>query len=320
MKPDRLEKQEAAGQMTMKQITKKEVVKAVWFITLGCNFKCNYCHAEQVGDPLLGHPFEKPERWIEAWNRIEGRVQIDITGGEPFIQPGFIDILENLDDHKTVAITTNLSGDVTRFVQRISPRDCFSITASLHPSQPMNVEAFLGKALLLKNRGFDIHVNFVAYPEQMWGLERFRNLVQKHGLYFHVDPYLPGPAYPYEPTEKERCFPGKYFGSDRDDPYNKQVHRYLCDAGMNYFVVSPDGRVSPCVSRIYSEKWDMGNIFDRDFKLLKEPIRCASKFCSGCDADKTVRIVVGEDEEKKGEAPFSASPFNTREVRMAHDR
>ena len=39
----------------------------------------------------------------------------------------------------------------------------------------------------------------------------------------------------------------------------------------------------------------MGNLFDHDFRLLEAPIRCSSRFCSGCDADKTERRVLGED-------------------------
>ena len=39
-------------------IEKKKIVKAVWFITLRCNFKCRYCHAEQVGGGNDGLDFE----------------------------------------------------------------------------------------------------------------------------------------------------------------------------------------------------------------------------------------------------------------------
>ncbi len=278
------------------EMEKKKVRKSVWFITLKCNMSCGYCHAKQVGDPLLKHPFEEPGKWIEGWNRIEGEVSIDITGGEPFLQPGFVDILSALDDSKKVAITSNLKADLTGFVQKITPQKCFSITASLHPSQDMNVEYFLGKVLLLKRRGFNVIINLVAFPDQMWLTERYKELMENNGLRFHVDPYTPGPVYPYKPTETERCHLENFFGPDRDDPYNEKVYRYLCDAGINYFVVSPNGQVSPCVSRIYSTKKKMGNIFDRDFKLLSEPVLCNSKFCSGCDADKTVRKVIGERE------------------------
>ncbi|MHC4944355.1 MAG: hypothetical protein ACYTG7_15170 [Planctomycetota bacterium] len=278
------------------EIQKKQVTKAVWFITLRCNFKCNYCHAEQVNDPLLRYPFEPAEKWIEAWNRIDGEVLIDVTGGEPFIHPGFLDIVTNLDPSKRVAITSNLKADITGFVQKVTPEKCFSVTVSLHPSQKMNVEYFLGKCLLLKNRGFNVQVNFVAFPEQMWMADYYKNLVEGVGIRFHTDPYTPGPVYPFTPTEKEKKFLSRFFGVDRDDPYNRKVFTYLCDAGMNNFVVSPDGQVSSCVSRIYSQAGAMGNIFDADFKLLDKPMVCNSNFCSGCDADKITRIVIDEKE------------------------
>jgi len=272
------------------EIKEKKVKKAVWWITLKCNLKCPYCYAEQVGDPLLGHPMQETERWIEAWNRIEGEVLIDITGGEPFLQPNFVYLINGLDSSKKIAITTNLTQDITQFVQKVPPERCLGITASLHPSSRMNVEYFIGKLLLLKNRGFAVQANFVAYPEQMWLIDRFKGMFEKLGLRFHVDPYTPGPIYPYCPSEVEKGFLYNHFGGDRDDPYEEEMKTYLCDAGMNYFVVAANGQVSPCVSRMYTEDILVGNIFDSDFTLNKEPITCRTKYCPGCDVDKTVRI------------------------------
>ncbi len=279
-------------------IADREIKNAVWWITLKCNLKCPYCHAEQVGDPLLKHPIESTDRWIEAWNRIDDDLLIDITGGEPFLQPELPRLINSLDDSKTVAITTNLTRDMTQFAQIVSPEKCVSITASLHPSQRMNVEYFIGKMLLLKNRGFNISANYVAYPEQMWLIDGFRDQFAQFGLSIHVDPYTPGPVYPYVPSTVERRHLEQFFGTHRDDPYADEMKTYLCDAGMNYFVVSPNGQVSSCVARMY--KGDMGNIFDADFRLEREPMRCRTKFCPGCDADKTVRIRQGETAARVG--------------------
>lgn len=231
--------------------------------------------------------------WIDAWNRIEGEILIDITGGEPFLQPGFMDIINSLDPSKKVALTTNLTQDITQFVQRVSPEKCFSITASLHPSSRMNVDYFIGKLLLLKNRGFHVQANFVAYPEQMWMIDRFKMTFDKMGLNLHVDPYTPGPTYPYCPSNAEREFLSRHFGDDRDNPYDDEMKTYLCDAGMNYFVVAANGQVSPCVSRMYTEDVLVGNIFDESFSLNSEPVVCRTVFCPGCDADKTVRVRKG---------------------------
>jgi MoaA/NifB/PqqE/SkfB family radical SAM enzyme len=276
---------------TEQQIVSKKVKKAVWWITLTCNLKCPYCHAEQVGDPLLKHPMQPAARWVEAWNRIEGDLLIDITGGEPFLQPDFVGLVNGLDASKKIAMTTNLTQDITEFAQKVSPEKCFSITASLHPSSKMNIEYFIGKLLLLKNRGFSVGANYVAFPEQMWLIDHFKGMFEKMGLRLHIDPYTPGPVYPFCPTDSEKRFLQRHFGSDRDNPYDDEVKTYLCDAGMNYFVVSPNGQVSRCVSRMYSTDVKMGNIFDSDFHLSGRSVECKTKFCPGCDADKTVRVV-----------------------------
>jgi MoaA/NifB/PqqE/SkfB family radical SAM enzyme len=281
------------------RIAAKKVKKAVWWITLSCNLKCPYCLAPQLPDPLFNYPIQLADRWIEAWNRIEGEVIIDISGGEPLLQPGFIEIINSFDSSKKIAMTTNLTQDMTEFVQKVSPEKCINITASLHISNnKMNVAYFVGKLLMLKNRGFNVAANFVAFPEQMWLIDHYREMFAKMGLHLHIDPYLPGPSYPFKPSEKEKVFLERNFGSDRDDYYDSDMKTYVCDAGMNYFVVSPNGVVSTCVGRLY--KQTLGNIFDSGFRLYEEPMECSTRFCSGCDVDKVVRTIKSDQVMRAG--------------------
>ena len=65
-------------------LERKPLKKAVWFITLRCNMNCPYCHAAQVRDPLLRHPFEAPEKWIDELSALElDRAFYLCTGHEP---------------------------------------------------------------------------------------------------------------------------------------------------------------------------------------------------------------------------------------------
>jgi radical SAM protein with 4Fe4S-binding SPASM domain len=270
---------------------KMKFISAVWFISMTCNFDCPYCHEAQNqknGKPsLIG--FIDSERWIEAWNRLNPNV-LDITGGEPFLQPGFMELLNKLNGNIKIAITTNLSNDLTNFVQKISPKKVFSITCSFHPtSKIINTEMFIGKCLLLKNRGFNISVNFVGYPEQMWLIPKYKKMFNKHNIKFHLNPYIATPYNPYIFSDKEIRFLKKYTKKDRSNFFDIKKYPVLCSAGYNHINVQPNGDVYRCIVE-KAKGFKMGNIFDPNFKLEKKWNYCESFYCcSGCDRDK-VRI------------------------------
>ena len=255
-----------------------------------CNNRCPYCLAFQVNDPMIQVPFRDYREWVEAWNRFEGELLLDITGGEPFLFPNLIELINELKSTTRVAVTTNAKCDLTRFVQEVSPEKCVSITASLHPSTTMNTEHFLGKIQLLKQRGFRVNVNYVAYPEQLWMIPYFKEQVEACGIPFHVDPYGPGPKRPYKLSEQEEAFLRRYVGMDRGDFFNKEPVLYRCSGGMDFFSVLPNGDIYTCVTKRYVEENRVGNLFDENFKPFDEPIACKAISCAGCDLDKATRI------------------------------
>ena len=262
----------------------------VWYSTMKCNNRCPYCLAFQVDDPMIKVPFREWREWADVWNRFEGELLLDITGGEPFLVPGMVDLINGLNDSIKVAVTTNTRCDLTRFVQEVSPEKCISVTASLHPSAPANTEQFLGKILLLKNRGFRVIVNFVAYPEQLWMIPWFKEQVEGCGVPFHVDPYGPGPKRPYTLSSEEEAFLRRYVGADRSDFFNHEPVLYCCSGGMNFLSVLPDGSAYTCVTKRYVKENFVGNVFDEAFRLFEKPIRCKAVSCAGCDLDKVTRI------------------------------
>jgi len=259
-----------------------------------CNNRCPYCLTVQTNDPMQKVPFRPYKDWVEVWNRFEGNLLLDVVGGEPFLLPGFVDLINELNDHVKVAITTNLKCDLTEFVQKVSPQKVVSMTASLHPSSSMNVESFLGKIQLLKNRGFHLVVNYVAYPEQLWMIPHFKKLVEDAGVIFHVDPYGPGPKRPYTLSDKELKFLKQFVGIDRGDFFNHEWKTYQCSGGMNLFSTLPNGDTYTCVTGRYQESNRVGNVFDPNFKPSEKPVICRTISCAGCDLDKVTRIPVDE--------------------------
>jgi MoaA/NifB/PqqE/SkfB family radical SAM enzyme len=269
---------------------------AVWFVTMACNFKCKYCwevQAQERAGDFKPEKFKKPEEWIHAWNRLRPGI-LDITGGEPFLQPGLIEIIEAITANGTrMAMTSNFSHPILEFVKRVNPDQLFSITASYHPSEngtkanPMNVDVFLGRMLLLREFKFNVTINIVTWPEQIWLIPKWIELFQDvHKFRVHIDPYSSIEYYPWVYTDAEKAFISKYVTQNRTVNPN-QVDPVLCSGGINHLSVQPDGSAWRCILERQQFKNQIGNIFDPNFSLLPEMLRCDQQHvCPGCDRDK----------------------------------
>lgn len=267
---------------------------AVWFTTMACNFKCKYCwevQAQHFGD-FKAEKFKPAKEWIDAWTRLKPGV-LDITGGEPFLQPGLIDIIEAIAANGTrIAMTTNISHPLLDFVKRIKPSQVFSITASYHPTengtrdQPMNENVFVGRLLLLREFGFDFTVNIVAWPEQLWLIPKYIAMCKVHKFRYHIDPYSSMAYYPWTLTEAEKSALRQWVTPGRAID-RKDLGPVSCSGGIDHISVQPDGTAWRCILERQQLINKIGNILDADFKLMDKPLVCNQQFnCPGCDRDK----------------------------------
>jgi len=271
---------------------------AIWWTTMACNFKCKYCwevQAQERGE-FKPVPFRPAQDWLKAWNRLRPQL-LDITGGEPFLMPDLLDVLTGLDPAIRVAITSNLSHPLLEFVKRVSPEHVINVTASFHPMEngtrthPMNPEIFVGRCLFLQNHGFNLTVNVVAWPEQMYLIPAWAEMFRSHGLRFHVDPYSSIAYYPCEYSEAERRFLEPWIWENRraglkgrkpDVPVT-----VMCSGGVDHINVQPDGSAWRCILERQLGLNPLGNVFDPGFELLQSPLSCAESWqCPACDRDK----------------------------------
>ncbi|PKM86738.1 MAG: hypothetical protein CVU87_11270 [Firmicutes bacterium HGW-Firmicutes-12] len=172
-------------------------LNAVWNITAKCNYVCPYCINEAYKRTYGTFVLPEAKIWAAAWNRIEEELVIDITGGEPFLWDGLIEFIYLLSEDKRVAISTNESLDFLEFVQKVPPQKCINITMSYHPSAYVDLNYFIGKVLMLKNRGFNVNVNYEAYPEQMWIIPELLEKTSKYDISINIDTYLQNTQTPY---------------------------------------------------------------------------------------------------------------------------
>jgi MoaA/NifB/PqqE/SkfB family radical SAM enzyme len=258
----------------------------VLFLTYKCNFTCHYCWQRQgnkVGEyaPI---PFIDSKNWVNAINRL-GFDILDISGGEPFLQPGFVDMLNGLNCR--IGMTSNFSHPLTDFVQKIKPSKVISITASYHPSQNISLDQFIGRIALLQSKGFNVTVNFVAHPDQMYLIPSAKQQFERMGFRFHVDPYV---AYTdkYEFTEEEKKFLRPYVGDDRGHYLSESEETIkMCSGGRTHLHIQPNGDAYRCYTDFVQKKQGIGNIFQEDFKLAQADSECQYwGKCLGCDKDK----------------------------------
>lgn len=255
-----------------------------WDIHYKCNFRCPYCwFYKGWAEGAKRNIYLSPQEWMNHWKRTYDRygpVHIEITGGEPFIYPNFIEIVKILSSIHTIKVTTNMSGDIENFVKEISPKRV-NLDLNFHPLFA-DIDLFIKKTLLLKEAGFKAGVCYLAYPPQMKKIKVFKKRFEEIGINFALAAFwgeYGGKIYPGAYTEEEKETIRPFLGDiDRvvyhlkgESPKGK-----LCNAGYKYAVIQADGKVIRCgqlADRTIS------NFLNEDFHLLDNPEPCEAHFC-----------------------------------------
>jgi len=268
----------------------------VFLPTFRCNYKCPYCLVNKFD---YSRSFQKKDEhhwrdWIEVFEKLPSSI-IHISGGEPFLFNGFIELVNNMPrKHIIAGITTNLSFPISEF-KKISKNNR-RINTSFHPFG-VEKEVFLKKVLTLKKIGFTIWVNIVAYPNLLKKIKSFIDYFRKRGLDVNVDPYL-DPYYEYGDKEKKMVRSlvtrNRRIGFDHEDKDWKE-----CYAGSKYIVILPNGDVYSCMAGFYYStqayqkfnnsniKFFMGNLFDGSFRYKTKKMKCNLPCQEACDIEST---------------------------------
>jgi MoaA/NifB/PqqE/SkfB family radical SAM enzyme len=268
-------------------------IKFAWDIHYRCNFRCPYCWFykdwAKIGKRSI---YLTPDEWMIHWKRVYdryGEVKIEIVGGEPFIYPNFIELVKKLSFLHLVKVTTNLSGDIEHFAKEISPQRV-DLDLNFHILF-INLETVIKKTLILKNAGFKGGVCYLAYPPQMDRIEYLSGEFRKAGINFALAAFwgeYNGKQYPAAYTEEERKMMHPFLGDIDRITYHLNAQSpkgKLCNAGHRYASIQADGNVVRCGT--LSNK-SIGNILDKNFDLLKNPLPCEADFCPCNEYDNLI--------------------------------
>lgn len=270
--------EEQGMKSTISQSNNVEMVTFGWDLCYTCNYRCPYCgiwETKSDKDLLLG-----PEEWLVVWDRIfdrYGNCHIFMSGGEPSVYPGFLELVKKLTARHSVEVCTNLSWDVDNLILDMAP-DRLKIAPTFHPSQA-DFGDFFKKAVKIKEYLPNSQVYYVAYSgQQITEMPQRSRLLKEHGI--NLIPYpLRGNQAVLNTEEEERLI-------REVSPYKGEKIEYQlkkispkgkpCRAGQHYAVIRGDGSVDRCSQYRTGE---VGNFLDKDFRLFDETRPCEKEYC-----------------------------------------
>ena len=257
--------------------------------------------------------------WERAFERLGRDIYFVMSYGETMGGHGFYECVDMIGNHPTwtLNIVTNLFYSPERLISsRLGREKRVFINACWHPlGVPDHIrgwETFKKHLLMLKDAGIPLHVLYLWYqPQIKWFPEIFEWL-DSHDIRVGVRRYLgniggysiPGLRFVGRQvrriTGKQILLSDAVGGKNYPEDYTlaekgflyavtcpkvieygiecSNTHGKLCTASKDMILVKYDGTVGLCAD---AHSYHFGNIFDSDFKLRSEPIRCPITICGG---------------------------------------
>lgn len=137
-----------------------------WLITDFCNLRCRYCYPGSKKNKYIGFP--DIQKISDGFDNTGSKWLIYISGGEPFLFPGFIELCQKLTARHIISVNTNLTHqDIYRFADTIAPEKTRCVHCSLHIQERKrlhSVKDFIKKYKMLEEKGFYVYASYVLYP------------------------------------------------------------------------------------------------------------------------------------------------------------
>ncbi len=263
----------------------------LWRLNQRCNYRCEYCFRDGVDDYRSAeHPDcgkYPPEHIAGAFDSTGKRWRIHMTGGEPFLYPGFVELAAALTQNHRISVNTNLStSNVYTFGEVVPPGRVHSINATVHLEEltrrESGVDGYVDRFLFLQNRGFNIRLMYLTHPSLPDRLVRdvetfrsrgIRNVYLKtfHGRYGDRE-------YPMAFTRNERRLFKEQGAPRRELDIFDMETCFLgrrCDAGH----IALDMDLAGNLTRCSSVREDHGNLLEGRYHFDPAPARCPARIC-----------------------------------------
>lgn len=249
-----------------------------WNMNTTCNYRCTYC-TQRFLDDRTRWARDLPA-FVAAFARLPGDWEIKLSGGEPFLHPGFLGLVEALvTQGRRVSVVTNLSArddTLLRFAALTAARPGL-ISASLH-LEHVDAEAFRAKATrLAAAHAGRLCVTCVATRTNLPRLSELRAAFAP--LPFKVQPEKQDrDVIDYGADERDVLEAlGGHNGTGEIAP---DYEGRACWAGARYLIVDDRGEAYRCYPsrRLRAER--LGNLLDGTFRPRFAAEPCRYTYCN----------------------------------------
>lgn len=231
-----------------------------WNITSVCNLDCDYCFGHYNNVPSINKI--DVDRLIKTLENSGRTFRISFTGGEPFLIPNIIEAMQAITKQHYISFNSNLiSTRMKEFVDVINPERVVVAHASFHFEELKNrdlLDRFFENYHLLKEKGFPVHAEAVAYPAIKDSVEKIKKVLYDQNVELTFSPYFgeyEKLTYPQSYSSEELDI---FELTDESRIVNEQKGA-TCNAGFNAFVAFHNGQVKPC----FQFKEDSGSLYEK---------------------------------------------------------
>lgn len=267
-------------------------VNVTWEVTLRCNLACRHCLSDAGRGKTTELDFAQCRRFIDQMADLKV-FQVNIGGGEPFMRPDFLDLLEYAHSRQVVTcVSTNgmlidddLAARLARLKMLYLQVSLDGATAEVNDDirGQGTYARILSAAEVLARHGVEFSLNAVLtrlnYPQ----LDDLRRLAAGFGAQLRVSRFRPsgrgksskaelGPtkeqleAFADWLAEHQLVRTGdSFFCLTSENRRRKGLD--MCGAAKMTCCVAPDGNVYPCAF-LQEPEFLVGNIGRDDFKTL----------------------------------------------------
>lgn len=316
-------------------------IEADWVLLRACNFRCNYCAIlpEELGGRINVHA--TAAEWLEAFNATGKSWLLHITGGEPSIYPGFVELCERLTRNHYLSLNTNFSNAcLDEFCEKVDPARVHYINAALHYEERIKkgaIDVFIKRALEFKRRRFNLLISSVMTPTVAGVFGELQAQFEAQGLC--VIPkvmrgWCAGKLYPDSYTRSERTLIRDHLARARqtyaavlarmeepptinmfrDERFLRGIPNYrgsLCASGSRFVEIEPNGDVFRC-----SSGQMLGNVLNKDLKLLSNARRCDTSYCPYfCEKYTSPPFAIAQSKPKSQTITHSIAGLVRRTIR-----
>ena len=174
-----------------------------------CNFSCKMCYVRKTPEQIekSGKRLRSWTEWVELAKECKkaGMLYLLLTGGEPFIYPGFKELYTEL--HKMgflISINTNgtmITPEVVEWLKDMAPHrmniTLYGTSADTYEKICENRSGFeraKNAILMLKEAGIQVVINASMIPQNEQDMEDIIQFGKEHDIFTRVSTYMFPPA------------------------------------------------------------------------------------------------------------------------------